>query len=77
MPDIETFSKRNLCRSQGVEAGNRDRVVSRHQHKGLADAPAHGLVDVLLEKAIEGVDAVAEGLAIVTFGIESLLLKNG
>jgi hypothetical protein len=34
-------------------------------------------VGVLLEKAIEGFDAAAEGLAIVTPGIEPLLFKHG
>jgi hypothetical protein len=70
-------SERNLSRSQGVEAGNRGGVVSRHQHKRLADAPAHGLVGVLLEKAIQCRDTAAEPFAIVAFGIEPLLLKHG
>ena len=69
--------QRNLGRRQGVQAGDRRGVVSWNQHKRLADAPSHGLVSVLLEKAIERLNKTAEPLAIVTPGIEPLLLKHG
>lgn len=69
--------QRHLGRREGVEAGDRVRVVRWHEHKGLADAAPHGLVSVLLEKAIERCNTAAEALAIVALGVEPLLLKHG
>jgi hypothetical protein len=68
--------KDDLRWSQGVVASDRAGLIQRHQHPALADAFAHVLVRMFLQKGIQRRLTAAKDRAIVPLRIKQLLFKH-